>query len=286
MAAAAPASLLYGCITHVEPWFELPGGVTLIRLGEAQDGPYGGYSLRELAPEWEPHHPVIGGAAGAFALKALLLRQPVRPARVGVCQYRKFVSPKRVGRARATGYKVMDLVPRSQVTPAALAQWLQPGPQFFLVCPPLDLHREGGCLGQYGAQHHAEDLLRFTAEAVAQGVIAGRDAERFLGEPILFPGGVELGVYPADFWLDSIGAIENVVRACVQRYPTARSGTQGRVWAYCAERLGSWLVVREFDRRLPRSRWVRLTMARWRRAYAGAMNLVVEDGELRYRVGN
>ncbi|MBI5717556.1 MAG: hypothetical protein HZC37_07710 [Burkholderiales bacterium] len=280
------AAVLYGCITHVEPWFELPDDVALIRLGAAQDGAVAGHTLRELAPQWEPFHPVIGGAAGSFALKALLLRQAVRPAFVGVCQYRKFVSPGRVSETRARGYKVMDAVPREQVTRAALEGWLQqPGPHGFLVCPPFSMHREAGYLGQYGTHHHAEDLLRFTAEAVVQGALSGREAAEFMREPVFFPGGIELGVYPADFWLEGIDAIERVIEACVRRYPTARTGTQGRVWAYCAERLGSWQLVREFRRRQPCAGIRRLEIARWRQRFAGRMNLVVEAGESRYQVG-
>jgi len=281
----AAAAVLYGCVTHVEPWFELPEGVELIRLGAAQDGAGAGHTLRELAPQWEPHHPVIGGAAGSFALKALVLRQAVRPAFVGVCQYRKFVSPGRVSDQRAQGYKVMDVVARERVTREALRAWLQPGRHGFLVCPPFSMHREAGYLGQYGTHHHGEDFLRFTAEAVEQGALTGREAADFMREDVFFPGGVELGVYPTDFWLEGIGAIERVIEACVRRYPTSRTGTQGRVWAYCAERLGSWQLVREFRRVRPCGRIRRLEIAQWRRHFAGHMNLVVEAGERQYRVG-
>lgn len=283
---AAPPSLLYGCITHVPPWVEMPAFVTTIRLGQAQDSVAGGYALRELAPDWEPHHPVVGGTVGAFALKALLLRLPERPARVGVCQYRKFVTRARVARQRARGYKVMEALPRDEVDAERLADWLRPGDADFVVCPPFSMRKEDGYLGQYGAHHYAEDFLRFTAEAVERGVVAGRDAAHFMAEPVFIPGGVELGVYPTDFWLPAITAIEDVVRACVQRYPTAREGTQARVWAYCAERLGSWLLLQHFrgGRRDGDPPWWSPT--HWRRRVAGHMNLILDRRQAQYHVGH
>lgn len=284
MREAAP-SLLYGCITHVPPWVEMPAFVSLIRLGAAQDTVAGGHTLRELAPEWEPHHPVVGGTVGAFALKALLLRSAERPAQVGVCQYRKFVSRERVARQRARGYKVMEALPRGDVDADRLARWLQPGGAPFVICPPFRMAREGGYLGQYGSHHFAEDLLRFTAEAVELGVLGGREAADFLAESVFIPGGVELGVYPTDFWLPAITAVEDVVRACVRRHPTSREGTQARVWAYCAERLGSWLLVRHFrgaDRRPDPPWW---SPTHWRRRVAGHMNLILDEGQAQYHVG-
>lgn len=280
-------SLLYGCITHGPLWVEMPPGVELLRLGAAQDTVAGGHALRDLAPEWEAHHPVVGGTIGAFAMKALVLRQPQRPARVGLCQYRKFVTRARVARERARGYyRVMEALPRRDVDAARLAGWLQPGDAAFVVCPPFRMHREGGYLGQYGSHHFAEDFLRFTAEAVELGVIDGREAARFMAETVFIPGGVELGVYPTDFWLPAITAIEDVIRVCVRRYPTTREGTQARVWAYCAERLGSWLLVRHFRGGSaaadPPWRWP----WHWRRRVAGHMNLVLDDGQAQYHVGH
>ena len=60
----------------------------------------------------------------------------------------------------------------------------------------------------------------------------------------MLPGGIELGVFPADFWLRSVTAIESVVRACVQRFNVVRDGYDARAWAFCVERLGSYVVLR------------------------------------------
>jgi hypothetical protein len=136
-------------------------------------------------------------------------------------------------------------------------------------------------LEQYGRVHHPQDLLRFTAEAVEQQLLDKSEAARFLGEELMLPGGIELGVFPADFWLRSIAAIEGVVRACVQRYPVVREGYDARAWAFCVERLGSYLVLRHL-RTLPgwelRVFGQRLASANhWSRRFAGRLNLLTDD---------
>ena len=283
MKPPADTGLVYACLTHVPLWLEFPDYVTPIHLGAAQGD--GKLNLRDLAPEWEPYHPVLGGAAGSFALKNYLLKHRPDAKRVGICQYRKFVSRDRISGVRDPKYRSMDVVHKAVLQPPAFAQLLHPGEQEFLVSPPLRFTRlpwyPRGYLKEYVRDHHAEDLLRFTAEAVEQGVLEQREVLRFFREDVFIPGGIELGVYPAPFWLRGIGQIEAVVRACVERYPARRDGYQTRAWAFCAERLGSWLLLKELRSRGAAS-WAsrhieRLNQRRWAGRYVGQLNLIVED---------
>ena len=272
------------CITHVPVTVPYPPSVTTIHLGEAQAE--GRLNLRDLASDWAPHHPLLGGNAGSFALKALLLRDHPGATSVGLCQYRKFVSRPRLSRSPAEGYKSMDVVQQASLTPERLAQAMDPGDAPFLICRPIRLRR-AGLLDQYSRAHRTQDLLRFAAEAVAQGVLDNRDGARFMAEQVFIPGGIELGIFPADFWLKSIGAIEGVVRACIERYPVERDGYQVRAWAFCAERLGSFLLLKHFDAvgSTPLQRLAWALPSHWSNRYAGHLNLVTDPGEQRYTVG-
>ena len=102
--------LVYGCLTHVPLTTDFPTFVEPILLGDAQKE--GALNLRDLAPEWEPYHPILGGLAGTFAMKNHVLRHHPDAKQVGLCQYRKFVSNRRISRAVAPSYKSMDLVSR------------------------------------------------------------------------------------------------------------------------------------------------------------------------------
>lgn len=239
--------LVYGCVTHVPLWIDFPDYVTPICLGEAQ-GP-GRQNLRDLAPEWVPYHPVLGGSAGSFALKNYVLQQP-HVKQVGLCQYRKFVTRQRIG-VPSANYQVMDVLSKQQLAAqgheASLFELMQPGTTPFLIGHPGAFAMNGvnhDYLYQYKDVHHVEDFLRFTAAAVELGVLSKQEVDPFFRETIFFPGGIELGFYPVDFWVKGITDLEKVVRYCVQHHPEPRTGSQLRSWAFCMERLGSFMVLK------------------------------------------
>lgn len=276
----------FACITHVPLRFDYPDFVTPLFLGQQQGE--GRLNLRELAPEWQPHHPILGGTAGSFALKAWVQRERPEAHWVGLCQYRKFVSRQRLSSMPAPNYPSMDAVHKSDLSVQRLAQCLLPDGEDFLVCGSIALSDGSepiGQLKQYAHAHRAEDLLRFTAAAVELGVLDSLDAEAFLTERTFIPGGLELGVFPAPFWLRSIAAVEAVVRACIQRYPLAREGYQVRAWSFCAERLGSWMLLREFRAGRRAGALEGLQRWRWSRRFCGQLNLVIEDDAARYVIG-
>ena len=103
--------------------------------------------------------------------------------------------------------------------------------------------------------------------------------QSFFREDVIVPGGVELGVYPASFWLASTDSIERVVRACVAKHATVRDGYQARLWSFCSERLGSWLLLKRLRAEvasIPGSGIEWLGRRRWRRRFVGQLNLVTE----------
>ena len=280
---AASSRLAYGCLTHVALTTDFPAFVEPILLGDAQAE--GGLNLRDLAPEWEPYHPILGGLAGTFAMKNHVLRHHPDAARVGLCQYRKFVSNRRISRTIAPSYKSMDLVSRRGLSADFLGEVMVPRSDWLLARPLLlpNWRKHSDYLEQYGRVHHPQDLLRFSAEAVDQQLLDRKEAVRFLGEELMLPGGIELGVFPADFWLRSVTAIENVVRACVQRFNVVRDGYDARAWAFCVERLGSYVVLRELrilpgiELRLFRLRWAGPN--HWSRRFGGRLNLLTDDAD-------
>ncbi len=273
---AVTEGLVYGCLTHVPLWIDFPDFVTPIYLGQAQ-GP-GRLNLRDLAPEWEPYHPVLGGAAGIFALKNLVQRlqaEGTAVRQVGICQYRKFVTRERIG-VPSANYQVMDVLAKAKLAGQDLSELMRPDPDMpFLVGHPGTFAMNGvnfDYLYQYKDVHHVEDFLRFTAAAVELGVLSKQDVHPMFGETIFLPGGIELGFYPADFWVKGISDLEQVVRFCVQRYPVPREGAQARSWAFCMERLGSFLMLRNLRTHGMPNKF-------------GYLNLITEEDSLNYVPG-
>jgi len=290
MPAAAPAGLFYGCLTHVPLQVAYPDFVSTIRLGEAQVA--GALNLRDLAPEWEPYHPILGGMAGTFALKNHVVALGPKVTHVGICQYRKFVSNSRLSRTAAPSYKVMDVVSAAELTPERFAAAMLPGDRPFMVSRPFTLsnwRKRSSYLKQFSSVHHPQDLLRFVAEAVEQGVLDESEVRRFLAFDFLVPGGVELGVYPTDFWVATITSIENIARACVQRYPKAREGYNLRAWAFCSERLGGYLLLRHLREmsgvRLGLGQLIGMPVKTWPEHFIGQLNLITQGNVTDYVIG-
>lgn len=266
-----PKGLLYACLTHVPLWVDFPAYVTPIYLGTAQAP--GRLNLRDLAPEWEPYHPVLGGGAGIFALKNLVLQRP-ETTLVGIGQYRKFVTRQRIGVASAN-YQVMDVLSKQQLLDQDLFDLMLPSDAPFLTGQPGSFTVNGvsfDYLYQYKDVHHVEDFLRFTAAAVELGVLDKQDVHPLFSEKIFFPGGIELGFYPVDFWVKGVTDLETVVRFCVQRYPIPRQGAQARSWAFCMERFGSFMLLKHFR-------------AHGLQNPFGYLNLITEEGGLNYVPG-
>jgi len=232
--------LLYVCFTHVPLSVQFPSFVSTICLGDAQ-GP-GKINLRDLAPEWEQYHPLLGATAGSFALKNYLVAHGSQARRVGICQYRKFVSNRKISSTVASNYQLMDIVEQGSLNESALAEVMWPGDRDFLLGQLGAV--AGNYFNQYKDVHVTEDFLRFTAAAVELCALDKNEVMPFFSQQAFAPGGVEIGVLPVDFWIDSITKIEAVVRECVTRFPLRRGGYQTRSWAFCAERLGSYYLLR------------------------------------------
>jgi hypothetical protein len=67
------------------------------------------------------------------------------------------------------------------------------------------------------------------------------------------------------------------VRACVARYPGVRLGYQARNWAFCAERLGSFLLLKHMTSTYP--------LADWYQRFVGHLNLLTNDEHAAYVPG-
>ena len=285
--APRDSGLAYVCFTHVPLTVDYPAYVQPLFLGSAQHD--GVLNLRDVAPEWEKWHPILGSLAGVFAWRKHVLQHRPHASQVGICQYRKFVSNRRLSRTTAPSYRVMDVAASSDLTTSLLDSAMRPRSGWLLPRPlRLDSQRRGDdFIQQYGRVHHLPDFLRFTAEAVEHKLLDAAEVRPFFVEKALLPGGLELGVYPAPFWLETVGKLEEIVRSCVQRFPIDHVGYNARAWGFCAERLGSYVVMRRL--RGPSTRGPSPIGRIWNsaglpRRDVGHLNLISDDLS-DYRIG-
>lgn len=271
-------NILYACLTHINFTSKFPNFVKIINMGFAQKD--GQVNLKNLSPEWNEYHSYIGGTAGSFGLKNLLLNSRGSYTHIGICQYRKFLTTKKIG-IQATNYQVMDIINIDKIITDDISSIMLPNSSDYLVSKPGLFNSNNinfGYLYQYKDVHHIEDLLRFTAIAVEEGALDKNEVVNFFDEKIFFPGGIELGVMPIDFWLKHISLLEKIVKRCLAEHPYKREGSQARVWAFCCERLGSYFLLKEF-------RSKEISKLDWIDKNTGFLNLITNNEDAGYTPG-
>ena len=103
-------------------------------------------------------------------------------------------------------------------------------------------------LGAYHHHHHTEDLLRFTADAIACEEISDLDANLFLHMNKLIYGGIGLGVFPAVNFINHIEKLEKIVSFHYANKWKKRSDSfQYRNLGFCLEKISSYLLFKELS---------------------------------------
>lgn len=272
---AWPQDIFYATTSHVPLIIEFPEQIRPFYLGQQQSD--GRLNMRDYAPDWEAHYRSVAGMTALFAIRHYIRQYHPTIERVGICMYRKFVSAERITGIEAKENWMMDVVSDKDMKKRSFISMLHPGDNPFLIGKPCGFNvgnQAAGYLRHYAYAHHAEDLLRMTAIALELGVFDKDDVNQFLEEKEFFIGGLEIGVFAAAFWLNAIDQIERVIYACVTQHPNHREGYQRRSWAFCAERLGSYLLIRYLRRHYPD----------YQRFY-GQLNLLVKGDQTEYTYG-
>jgi hypothetical protein len=106
----------------------------------------------------------------------------------------------------------------------------------------------GTSLSQYQNAHHIEDLLRFTADAIACEEISDLDANLFLHMNRFIIAGMGLGVFPAVNFIKHMEKLEKIINFHYANKWKKRSDSyQYRNLGFCLERMSSYLLFKELS---------------------------------------
>jgi hypothetical protein len=236
-----------------QPYFKLPEGAVLVWLNPnrpplaAHRNVILGYDFFENP---EVAHKQLSGSLGAVVIHKHLMQMSVKPELVTIWQYRKFVVTGVFG-TEAKNFPGMRMVsPRNAATMEVknperklLDTASIPLTEKFLVSLPLHI---GNMSEQYRSFSHVIDLFRFTAIALELGVVTPKEALRFFNMDHLIPGGLELGTYPTNWWLNGFQVMMKPILEFSRRHGPfePQHPYHGRAAAFLAERLGSYFVFR------------------------------------------
>lgn len=233
-------------ICHQElPCFPLPAEAEIIWLNATPPVNPDGRKIHygyDLIPEGQTLHQKLSGGFGPMVINHLLQTTTQSDECVTLWQYRKFVTRERYGRPSNVYGGTHEL---SVAEAASLVLSADPEPGQSLLFSSL--LQVGSIYQQYVECHHIADLLRYTALAVDLGVLTAAESHTFLQCPWLVIGGIELGTYPLSWWQETFSALEKVATAFIAQHQPVNltDPYQKRALAFCQERLGSFLLLRD-----------------------------------------
>jgi hypothetical protein len=191
-------------------------------------------------PEFAGRDAVLGEYASLFALRRLLQdarsggRPPAADDMVAVSHYRRFAVTRATGK-RSFVYGTVRpeefaRLPRSLFVPP-------PGTVLF----PMPIQVVPNLLVHYASFHRSRDLLFFMALAVDLGLVTNEQAAKWISGRVMVPAPA-VGVYPENWLVETLTALESVVDAFESTVAVAREGYQRRAIAFCLERLHGLLL--------------------------------------------
>lgn len=238
------------CISHQKPllpenWYD-----DCVSLGDFESDSV--FHIGQLDRFWHAARPLVYGAEGTYVLPIAIERSPSGAELIEISSYRKRILPSPAGtESKSHGNPTMrelsvdNLERKTELSVIAPRRGLE-----FLVAQPL--YFESSIMGQYAAAHYRRDIIDYTSLAIELGVMDSDSASSFLAAKHLIPGGVQLGIYPKSWLIDTLSSIELVSRNFVRRnanrlkhYDTY----QVRAVGFLSERLGSFFLIRHLMER-------------------------------------
>jgi hypothetical protein len=169
---------------------------------------------------------------------------------IRLAQYRKLVS--NVGIKNAIQDAKQFLNKKEDLMSYDINNITQAGNLNYLISQAYEIHYfdtiQRTVLSQYKTAHHIEDLLRFTADAIACEEISELDANLFLHMNKFIIGGVGLGVFPTVNFIKHMEKLEKIVSFHYTNKWKKRSDSyQYRNLGFCLERMSSYLLFKELS---------------------------------------
>ncbi len=235
------------CVSHAEPLVPEPLYDYAIGLGSYR--PKRGAHISELNTFWHESRPLAFGAAGNYCIPIVARRRP-SAAVIGIFSHRKIVLQDLHGTPSGSEFW-RDL----EVSDGRAIRRAEAGPRDgyeFLVIRPVLL--QGGMGKQYAEEHHEVDFHDYLAIAHQLGILDTTDFRQLPLESMFFPGGCELGFYPTEWIVPALEKLALAGKEFIIRHAdriATYDNYQVRAVGFLAERVGSYLLLRELQKRFP-----------------------------------
>ena len=238
------------CVSHTAPL--VPAEFFDLAIGIGDYRPPRGAHISTLDPFWDQARPLAYGAAGNYVIPRMIPNdEGRRPDLTGIYSHRKMIARATIGR-QAERYPVYREISVSTAQNLPPEERRPRNDHEFLIGAPIQFPH--GVVQQYAHMHHAIDLFDYLSIGVQLGVLSPGEVQEFTVDNQFVPGGCELGVYPTAWLCTTLSKLEMIGREFVTRFAhriRAYDSYQVRAVGFLAERLGSYLLLKEIRGRYP-----------------------------------
>lgn len=204
--------------------------------------------VRKLDEFWDEARPISFGAAGTAVLPTAVDRFAGESDFIEISSFRKRILPAPLGRESRT-YPTMRELRLRDITQRRDIEVFSPQiDRGFLVAQPINFKKS--VFDHYSRIHHARDILDYCSLAVELGVLDRDSAAEFLDAKKFIPCGVEQGIFPRIWLVETLSGIERVSRQFLHRWGDrvkTYDDYQVRAVGFLSERLGSFILNRELE---------------------------------------
>lgn len=237
------------CISHKKIQLPLSKDINIIWLGgdERYEENAENIYVSKISDEFHSWHNFLGGSSGTFAIEKILSEHGKHwelEDKISIIQYRKFISPRPLG-IPSKSYPGMQIISPSEVLEINISNIQELLQSDFLVSQPVNI---GSIYSNYSSCHFPSDFLRYMAIAIDNNVLSRNESVDFISFPILIPGGIEFGIYPAPVFIQIVQKLKLVCMEFLRHHrPVSLKEDQRRALAFCNERLGSYLLFKHLQ---------------------------------------
>jgi hypothetical protein len=237
------------CVSHQPPL--TPERLFDFAIGIGDYRPTRGRHVSKMDSFWHQKRPLAYGAAGNYVIPQAMDSEVPATELTGIFSHRKLIVRSPIGR-EAAKYPVFREISAATALQLPAHEVRVRDGYDFLIGAPVPFPQ--GIVQQYAQMHHAIDLFDYLSIAVRIGVLTPADVREFTLDTHFIPGGCELGIYPTAWLNPTLKKLEAVGRDFIIRWETrirTYDSYQVRAVGFLAERLGSYLLLKELRRRYP-----------------------------------
>jgi hypothetical protein len=183
---------------------------------------------------------VFGEYASLFSIKNDLRRAAEGDTLITICQYRRFVFNRKLGRKSKTMPWCMVLSHEEIVNLNIKEEYLPLSKNSFLIGSPINIK---SIMEQYSEYHYIRDLLKFTSILIDLELLTNTEALNFLNQQYVIPA-PSCGTFPLAAFIEIFDLLELAANGFWNNgYRPYSDLYQCRVIGFLLERLNSFLLL-------------------------------------------